>query len=247
VPGFGSGVLGKFDPKTEKWTTYALPDAENQIPYALNVDPKGFVWICGTGNDTINRFDPKTEKMIEIRLPMRVSYTREIEFDEEGNAWTSTSGPSRHMERALGQVIKIEILEDEGGGVKLARVKLTDDQLGTLTAENKPAPLGKRKFTPLPKKGRPQPKARGNTKLNGLFARIEASKLPGGYKPWEGKKPGDYDRIHQAYVDKRMAGLSKEQRSRVGQLWNQRRKLGNMKNAGASFVKVMEWVANNKK
>ena len=26
VPGFGSGVFGKFDPKTEKWTTYPLPD-----------------------------------------------------------------------------------------------------------------------------------------------------------------------------------------------------------------------------
>lgn len=246
VPGFGSGVLGKFDPKTEEWTVYALPDSENQIPYALNIDPKGFVWVCGTGNDTINRFDPKTEKWLEIRLPMRVSYTREIEFDEAGNAWTSTSGPSRHMERALGQVIKIEILEDQLDGVKLARVNLSDDQLGTLTAENKPAPLGKRKFTPLPKKGRPQPKV-NNAKLGKLFAAIEATKLPEGYKPWEGKNSGDYGRIHQAYVDKRMAGLSKDQRSRVGQLWNQRRKLGNMKNAGASFVKVMEWVANNVK
>lgn len=44
-----------------------------------------------------------------------------------------------------------------------------------------------------------------------------------------------------------MAGLTAKQRSRVGRFWNQRRKLGNMKNAGASFVKVMEWVANNQK
>ena len=40
---------------------YELPDAENQIPYALNVDKDGIVWICGTHNDTINRFDPETE------------------------------------------------------------------------------------------------------------------------------------------------------------------------------------------
>ena len=92
VPGFGSGVFGKFNPTTQQWTVYELPDAENQIPYALNVDSKGIVWICGTHNDTINRFDPKTETFTEIRLPTRVSYTREIEFDDEGNIWTSTSG-----------------------------------------------------------------------------------------------------------------------------------------------------------
>ena len=115
-----------------------------------------------------------------------------------------------------------------------------------MTAENKPAPLGKRKFTPLPKKGRPQHKVNA-AKLGKLFAAIEATQLPEGYQPWKGKNSEDYGRIHQAYVDKRMAGLSKEQRSRVGQLWQQRRKLGNMKNAGASFVKVMEWVANNVK
>ena len=117
VPGFGSGVFGKFNPTTEQWTVYELPDAENQIPYALNVDSKGIVWICGTHNDTINRFDPKTETFTEIRLPTRVSYTREIEFDDEGNVWTSTSGPARHMERGVGAVIRIalpDVVPDEG-------------------------------------------------------------------------------------------------------------------------------------
>ena len=70
----GAWALGpvssaKFDPNTEYWTVYELPDAENQIPYALNVDKDGIVWICGTHNDTINRFDPKTETLVEIRLP----------------------------------------------------------------------------------------------------------------------------------------------------------------------------------
>jgi streptogramin lyase len=234
VPGFGSGVLGKFDPASEKWTTYALPDAENQIPYALNIDPKGYVWICGTGNDTVNRFDPKTERLVEIRLPMRVSYTREIEFDEEGNAWTSTSGPSRHMERALGQVIKIEILEEQGGGVKLARVNLNDDQLGSLTAANKPTPMGKRRYTPLPKN---PPKARKIDRK--LLAHIEATmKLPEAYLRSK----------HQVYVDKRMAGFSQRQRERLGQLWQDKRQADKkMKNAGQSFVKILEFVGENMK
>ena len=73
VPGFGSGVFAKFDPKSEEWTTYPLPDYLNQIPYALNVAPDGMVWICGTHNDTLYRFNPKTEYLIEFPLPFRVS------------------------------------------------------------------------------------------------------------------------------------------------------------------------------
>ena len=86
------------------------------------------VWICGTGNDTLYRFNPKTEYLVEFPLPFRVSYTREIEFDKEGNVWTSTSGPARHMENACGTVIKLEILDDlneETGGMKLSPIKLS--------------------------------------------------------------------------------------------------------------------------
>ncbi len=127
VPGFGSGEFGRFDPKTEKWTVYALPDAENQIPYALNIDPKGYVWICGTGNDTLYRFDPKSEYLVEFQMPTRVTYTREIEFDAEGNLWTSNSNyPVRHTERGVGSMIKLEIAQldaDQRGGIKLSPKK----------------------------------------------------------------------------------------------------------------------------
>jgi streptogramin lyase/outer membrane protein assembly factor BamB len=135
VPGFGSGVFGKFDPKTEKWTTYPLPDYLNQIPYALNVAPDGIVWICGTGNDTLYRFNPETEYLVEFPLPYRVSYTREIEFDKEGNVWTSTSGPARHMENVCGTVIKLEIPADaeETGGMKLSPIELSLEEQGILS------------------------------------------------------------------------------------------------------------------
>ena len=161
VPGFGSGVFGKFNPKSEAWTVYELPDAENQIPYALNVDSKGTVWICGTGNDTINRFDPVTEEIVEFRLPTRVSYTREIEFDDEGNIWTSTSGPARHMERGVGAVIKISLPKSlpQKGGVRLA-AKHYDGTHSIGNLANAP----KRKSN--------------NT---ALFARIDKSKMPTAY------------------------------------------------------------------
>ncbi len=217
VPGFGSGVFGKFDPNTEKWTVYELPDAENQIPYALNVDKEGIVWICGTGNDTINRFDPATETLVEFRLPTRVSYTREIEFDDDGNIWTSTSGPARHMERGVGAVIRISLPKTlpKSGGIQL--VAKTYD--GTHNVGN---------LATAPK----------NAKSNNiaLFAKIDKSEMPSAYLP---KK-------HQEYVDKRIASLPPQRRPRVGQLWNEFiRENPDRNRDGAMFVRILEYVANN--
>jgi streptogramin lyase len=111
VPGFGSGVFGSFDPKTEEWEVYDLPSALDQIPYALNIDPKGNIWITGTGNDTLAKFDPKTKELVEFRMPTRVTYTREFEFDADGNVWTCNSNaPIRHSERGRGSIIKLELL-----------------------------------------------------------------------------------------------------------------------------------------
>lgn len=71
-----------------------------------------------------------------------------------------------------------------------------------------------------------------------LFSRIEASDLPQGYVPAK----------HQAYVDRRMAGLSEAQRARIGHLWQETEQIApNMPNRGASFVKIMEYAAENVK
>jgi putative heme-binding domain-containing protein len=220
VPGFGSGVFGKFDPYQEKWTVYALPDAENQIPYALNVDSKGIVWICGTGNDTINRFDPKTETMVEFRLPMRVSYTREIEFDDEGNIWTSTSGPARHMERGVGAVIRISLPNElpEGGGIKLTPKHYDGNHdIGNLAT----AP----KVKPSTSPGRAA-----------LFAKIDAATLPEAYK----KMP------HQEYVDTRLAAFPKHKRDLAGTLFHEfRQSHPDRYNDGQFYVKIIDYLIKN--
>ncbi len=111
VPGCGSGVFAKFDPSTEKWTVYDLPNKENQFPYALNIHPKtGDIWICGTTNDSMFRFIPSTEELIEYPMPSRVTYTREIEFADDGSVWVCNSNwPNRHTERRLGSIIKITL------------------------------------------------------------------------------------------------------------------------------------------
>jgi hypothetical protein len=71
-----------------------------------------------------------------------------------------------------------------------------------------------------------------------LLARIDRNNLPAGYDP----------RKHQEYVDRRMAGLSAEQRATIGRLWKEKQRLDpDMKNRGASFVKIMQYVAANVK
>lgn len=220
VPGFGSGVFGKFDPKTEYWTVYELPDAENQIPYALNVDKDGIVWICGTGNDTINRFDPKTETLVEFRLPNRVSYTREIEFDDDGNVWTSTSGPARHMERGVGAVIKISLPKSlpAGGGIKLTpKTYEGSHDIGNLATAAKTG----------------RPKKRDNT---ALFAKIDKAEMPAAYRTMP----------HQEYVDKRMAEMPPQNRGLVGRLWNEFRQANPSRSRdGRMFIRILEYVASS--
>lgn len=93
--------------------------------------------------------------------------------------------------------------------------------------------------------GRPVGPAKGKTPapdakdadLDKLLKKIEATDLPKGY----------HGSTHQAYVDQRMAGLTPQQRQRIGRLWNEKRHLHpNMKNVGGSFVKIMEFVAAGK-
>ena len=220
VPGFGSGVFARFNPDSEQWTVYELPDAENQIPYALNVDKNGIVWICGTHNDTINRFDPKTETLVEIRLPTRVSYTREIEFDDDGNVWTSTSGPARHMERGVGSVIRISLPKTlpEGGGIKLTPKHYDGNHdIGNLAN----APKVQRK------KGSEREK---------LYTKIDANSLPEAYK----KMP------HQKWVDSRLAAFPKHKRELAGSLWHEFRQTHpDRRNDGQFYVKIIDYIINN--
>ncbi len=71
-----------------------------------------------------------------------------------------------------------------------------------------------------------------------LLSRIDANALPQGYDPAR----------HQEYVDRRMAGLSETQRARIGQLWKEKQRIDpHMPNRGASFVRILEYVANNAK
>lgn len=109
VPGFGTGNLCSYDPAKDEWKTYdCIPGKGDEIPYALNVDRKsGMVWICGTSSDTMLRFDPKDGETTVYRMPSHVTYTREVEFTEDG-MWTCNSNfPVRHIENHFGSIIRV--------------------------------------------------------------------------------------------------------------------------------------------
>jgi arylsulfatase A len=87
-----------------------------------------------------------------------------------------------------------------------------------------------------PRGNGPQRPATGapDTDTAKLLARIDKNDLPEGY---QGSR-------HQPYVDRIMAGLKPEQRARVGQLWQEKRRLdSDMPNPGASFVRILTHVA----
>ena len=80
---------------------------------------------------------------------------------------------------------------------------------------------------------RPAPGA-ADTDTAKLLARIDRNSLPKAYDGFN----------HQRYVDRIMAELKPEQRVRVGQLWKEKRRLDpDMPNPGASFVKILNHVA----
>jgi len=118
IPGFSSSLLARFNPETQEFHTWELPiePRGTETPYALNVDRRNdTVWICGTSSDTLIRFQPETEAFTIFPLPTRVSYTRELDFDEAGRVWTSNSNvPAWQIETGMPRVIRLDP-RSEGG------------------------------------------------------------------------------------------------------------------------------------
>lgn len=119
IPGFSSNLLAKYDPATGKFKTWKMPTGGVETPYALNIDKRtDTIWVCGTASDTLMSFDPKTEQFTIYPLPTPVTFTREIDFDKDGNIWTSDSNiPTWQIEQPLPVVIRIKPGAEQGGEV----------------------------------------------------------------------------------------------------------------------------------
>jgi virginiamycin B lyase len=112
VPSYSEATLNYYQSDSKTWKSWALPiePLDSATPYALYVDQStDQVWICGTASDTMLRFDPLTEEFTVYPMPNRVTYTREIDFDADGNMWTSHSnGPAWHIESGIPKVSRID-------------------------------------------------------------------------------------------------------------------------------------------
>jgi len=111
IAGFSSNLIARYNPQSGQFKTWTMPVGGVETPYALNVDRRtDTVWICGTASDTLISFDPAAERFTIYPLPTRVTYTREIDFDQDGAIWTSNSNfPAWHIEAPFPSIIRIQL------------------------------------------------------------------------------------------------------------------------------------------
>jgi len=112
IPSFSGALVARFDPVSRTFESWKIPvePVGSEVPYALHVDRRDdTVWICGTNSDSLIRFEPDTETFTIYPLPTRVTYTREIDFDDTGRVWTSNSnGPTWQVEGGVPRVIRLD-------------------------------------------------------------------------------------------------------------------------------------------
>ncbi len=81
-----NGYIARFDPKTEKFTTYKLP-GPMPTPYGLEVDHTGNVWYTSMYTDVTGHIDVKTGKIVEYPSPYGERGDRDLDEDAEGRIW----------------------------------------------------------------------------------------------------------------------------------------------------------------
>jgi virginiamycin B lyase len=112
IAAFPESAVVRYDPASGEFKRYDLPlnPKGGDTPYSLNVDrPRGLVWVDGNQSDSLYVLDIAAETWEVIPLPRRVSFTRDVEFDPDGAAYTSISNfPSWHIEDAQPTLIRVQ-------------------------------------------------------------------------------------------------------------------------------------------
>jgi sugar lactone lactonase YvrE len=111
VPSYTESSLNRYNPVIDQWQSWTLPiePLGSEVPYSVFVDKRtDHVWITGTESDSMIRFQPETGKFTVYPLPTRVTYTRELDQDNQGNMWTSHSNaPAWHVESGIPKVTRV--------------------------------------------------------------------------------------------------------------------------------------------
>ena len=91
---YESGKIERFDPKTETFKEYALPNAKTK-PYALGIAPDRSVWYSSEWRDVMGRLDPATGKVTEYPMPYTDNGMRDFFLDKDGRIWFATPPNNR--------------------------------------------------------------------------------------------------------------------------------------------------------
>ncbi|MFA5940658.1 MAG: carboxypeptidase regulatory-like domain-containing protein [Sinimarinibacterium sp.] len=119
IPAFGGSGLMKFDPFTQRFTSYPLPTLapdEFETPYALNVHPQtGDVWITANLSDRMFRFTPATARWVAYPMGTRTTYMRDIVFTADGSVCSTNSNlPPAAIEEQMQSIVCLQ--PDPPGG-----------------------------------------------------------------------------------------------------------------------------------
>jgi streptogramin lyase len=117
IPAFDDSALLSYDTNTGKFETYKLPllaPDEYEVPYALAVHPQTQdIWITSNMSDRWFRFIPAEKRFIAYPSPTRVTWLRDWEFTEDGQACSTQSNlPSYGIEDGVPSFICVD---PEGG------------------------------------------------------------------------------------------------------------------------------------
>ena len=112
ITAFPESAIARFDPVTSRFTRFDLPlrPRGGDTPYALNVDrPRGIVWVTGNQSDSLYTFEIASETWANIPLPRRVSFTRDVDFEPDGTAYTAIANfPGWHVEDGQSTLIRVQ-------------------------------------------------------------------------------------------------------------------------------------------
>jgi len=112
ITAFPESAIVRFDPATSKFTRFDLPlePKGGDTPYALNVDrERGIVWVNGNQSDSLYTFDIASETWGIIPMPRRVTFTRDVEFEPDGTAYTAIAHfPGWHVEDGQSTLIRVQ-------------------------------------------------------------------------------------------------------------------------------------------
>jgi virginiamycin B lyase len=93
VAEWNAGNLSRYEPGTNKWSTWAAPGDEPHV-YAVYVDPDDKVWVSEWSAQAMLRFDPATQKWESFRSSSRTANVRQI-HGRRGEVWTPESAADK--------------------------------------------------------------------------------------------------------------------------------------------------------